>query len=32
MPLSPTQALVACWHDAPDRADIIVGDKLARFR
>jgi hypothetical protein len=29
MPLSPTQALVASWHDAPDGAEIIVGDKLA---
>ena len=29
MPLSPTQALVASWHDAPDGAEVVVGDKLA---
>lgn len=29
MPLSPTEALVASWHDDPDLAEIITGDKVA---
>jgi hypothetical protein len=29
VPLSPTQALVASWHDAPDASDVIPGNPLA---
>ena len=29
VPLSPTQALVASWHDTPDPGHVIPGDRLA---
>lgn len=29
MPLSPTQALVASWHDAADRSHVLHGQALA---
>lgn len=29
MPVSPTQALIASWHDGPDVGEVIRGDKVA---
>jgi hypothetical protein len=29
MPLSPTQAVVASWHDGPDADEVVEGDRLA---
>lgn len=29
VPLSPTQALVASWHDEPDRSQVLRGQALA---
>jgi hypothetical protein len=29
VPLSPTQALVASWHDEPDRSHVLRGQALA---